>query len=320
MGEGIIRGQKDRMSRGQVFIRLLRYYGAKALRFYRNIFLIFLGEGVSNSHPELVLGSHRMQQHTGQSDVPKKLKQVQHDTNSPKRTYSLINLFSYSPYKKAAFTLAEVLITLGIIGIVAAMTMPSLIANYQKKQTVSQLKKAYSTFAQALVLSQYENGNSSEWNVTELGSSYDDNLAYFEKYWKPYLKVIKVCKTMKECGYDITGYATLSTTSYSMYGQFDNVPGFIYGDGTYAYIRPYPLHPEYVPTLQLLSIDINGAKRPNILGRDVFQFQVDTQRGVITGYYTKDRCTKEKISQENSRACGGKIMADGWEIRDDYPW
>ena len=44
---------------------------------------------------------------------------------------------------KKAFTLAEVLITLGIIGIVAAMTLPTLIGKYQKKQTVTQLKKAY---------------------------------------------------------------------------------------------------------------------------------------------------------------------------------
>ena len=40
------------------------------------------------------------------------------------------------------FTLAEVLITLGIIGVVAALTLPSLITNYQKKQIVAQLKKA----------------------------------------------------------------------------------------------------------------------------------------------------------------------------------
>ena len=45
--------------------------------------------------------------------------------------------------KKFAFTLAEVLITLGIIGVVAAMTMPSLIANYKKKQAVTQLKATY---------------------------------------------------------------------------------------------------------------------------------------------------------------------------------
>ena len=53
---------------------------------------------------------------------------------------------------KKAFTLAEVLITLGIIGIVAAMTLPSLIANYQKKVTVNRLKQAYSMINQALLL------------------------------------------------------------------------------------------------------------------------------------------------------------------------
>lgn len=223
--------------------------------------------------------------------------------------------------KKRAFTLAEVLITLGIIGVVAAMTMPNLIANYQKKQTAAQLKKAYSTFAQALVLSQYENGDSSEWKLTDSSSSYDENLEYFNNYWKPYLKVIKVCKTMKECGYDINNYATLADKShFSVYGQPNNMPGFIYGDGTYAYIRPFSYQPIYVPNLQLLSIDINGAKRPNVIGRDVFQFQIDMSKGVITGYYSKNSCTKNNITSENSRACGGKILADGWEILDDYPW
>ena len=41
---------------------------------------------------------------------------------------------------KKAFTLAEVLITLGIIGVVVAMTMPTLINNYQKKLAVTRLK------------------------------------------------------------------------------------------------------------------------------------------------------------------------------------
>lgn len=49
---------------------------------------------------------------------------------------------------KKAFTLAEVLITLGIIGIVAAMTLPALIGKYQKNQTLTQLKKAYTEISQ----------------------------------------------------------------------------------------------------------------------------------------------------------------------------
>ena len=225
-----------------------------------------------------------------------------------------------------AFTLAEVLITLGIIGIVAAMTMPSLIANYQKKQTSAQLKKAYSTFAQALVSSQYDNGNSSEWETTEPSSTYDDNLKYFETYWKPYLRIVKMCKTMAECGYDIKNYASVSDRSnFKYYGQAGNVPGFIYGDGTYAYLRPYSYNStsDNPQLFQMLLIDLNGPKKPNIIGRDVFQFQINISKGVISGYGDKNNCTISKINNnvsENPRSCGQKILSDGWEILDDYPW
>ena len=53
---------------------------------------------------------------------------------------------------KCAFTLAEVLITLGIIGVVAAMTIPTLVANYQKKVLVSQLQKTVATISNAAKL------------------------------------------------------------------------------------------------------------------------------------------------------------------------
>lgn len=55
---------------------------------------------------------------------------------------------------KKGFTLAEVLITLGIIGVVAALTMPTLIANYQKTAIKSQFKKSYSVLQQALLKAQ----------------------------------------------------------------------------------------------------------------------------------------------------------------------
>lgn len=60
--------------------------------------------------------------------------------------------------KKAAFTLAEVLITLGIIGIVAAMTIPTLITRYQKREVATKLKATYSTIANALKLAEEEMG------------------------------------------------------------------------------------------------------------------------------------------------------------------
>ena len=60
--------------------------------------------------------------------------------------------------RKIAFTLAEVLITLGIIGVVAALTLPSVIQNYKKQVTVTQLKKAYSVLGQVVQKSIADNG------------------------------------------------------------------------------------------------------------------------------------------------------------------
>lgn len=224
---------------------------------------------------------------------------------------------------KYGFTLAEVLITLGVIGVVAAMTLPALINNYQKYNTAVQLKKVYATFSQALASSQYDNESSKNWTTTEPGSSYEDNLAYFNKYWKPYLKLIKVCKTFRECGYKTTGYATyLDKNSFYHYGQFNNVPGFILGDGTYAYIRPYNSNSteDSPQKLQLLSIDLNGPRKPNQIGRDVFQFEINISKGIISGFGNPKNCKLPSPSTEDIRSCGGKVMVDGWEIRDDYPW
>ncbi len=220
------------------------------------------------------------------------------------------------------FTMAEVLITLGVIGIVAAMTLPSLIAKYEQKQTSVKLKKAYSTFEQALLTSKYFNGEPENWILTEESSSYNENLKYFETYWKPYLKVIQICKTMSACGYKSNGYASVSDlTKYSYYGQAGNVPGFICGDGTYAYIRPYSISSQ-IAKYQLLSIDINGAKKPNIIGIDVFQFVIDLDKGILKGVGEPVHCTagRIKLSTEYARYCGGKLLQDNWEFKSDYPW
>ena len=150
-------------------LKILVYYGINSVGSFVKYFLPLLGkdmrmgnnnqypplpslirEGVSNSHPELVSGFHKKLKHRVQSSVYKMLKQVQHDINLLKRTYSLINLFSYSPRKRCAFTLAEVLITLGVIGVVAAMTLPSLIADYKEKELVTRAKRSYSVIMNAI--------------------------------------------------------------------------------------------------------------------------------------------------------------------------
>ena len=71
--------------------------------------------------------------------------------------------FSEAKTLKKGFTLAEVLITLGIIGVVAAMTLPTLINDYQAKETVTRLKKVYSIVNQAYLRALNDNGPLNSW-------------------------------------------------------------------------------------------------------------------------------------------------------------
>lgn len=102
-----------------------------------------------------------------------------------------------------AFTLAEVLITIGIIGVVAALTIPVLIANHRKKVVETRLAKFYSTMNQALELSESENGPKEHWDeMGKTGFEEDENgqsdtskplaLPWFNKYLKPYLNYTKI--------------------------------------------------------------------------------------------------------------------------------
>ena len=109
---------------------------------------------------------------THRSKVCYKNKKRHTEDNSPKYRMENCTLL----LKKAAFTLAEVLITLGIIGVVAAMTLPSLIQNYHEKQRVTQLKKAYSVMQNAFLMAQEEYGDVTDWGltITNTGEKDDD--------------------------------------------------------------------------------------------------------------------------------------------------
>ena len=111
--------------------------------------------------------------------------------------------------RRCAFTLAEVLITLAIIGVVAAMTIPTLIADYQEKQTVSQLTKVYATLTSAYQMMQAEYGPITTWGMknTNTGEVDEEGNPIYDfsaqnliaERLKKYLKVAKVCEVGKVC-------------------------------------------------------------------------------------------------------------------------
>ncbi len=102
-------------------------------------------------------------------------------------------IFVWGKTKKAAFTLAEILITLAVIGVVAALTIPTLINKYNQTVTETRLKQFYSSMNQAIQLSEIDNGSKTTWDFNEYcptGSEYSEECLTknFEKFFKPYLK------------------------------------------------------------------------------------------------------------------------------------
>ena len=97
-----------------------------------------------------------------------------------------MNIYSSRNNHRCAFTLAEVLVTLGIIGVVSAMTVPSLMQNHQRKTYVVQLHKAYNELSQASV--QYLTDNNAI-NLNEAGLT---DINAFDDFMNNYFKIVKV--------------------------------------------------------------------------------------------------------------------------------
>lgn len=210
----------------------------------------------------------------------------------------------------SAFTLAEVLITLGIIGVVSAMTMPVLISNHNKSVVEARLSKAYNVFSNAIRLSEIDNGMMKDW-PTGANLNMDQ---FWNVYMKPYFVGAKLCINAADCGYpenlDYVKWSggftwnLLSSSSRILFHLNDGTIIFFPRNTTDTQGNPY-----YTTDLY---IDINGPKKPNECGRDVFHFIRNYNSGIITA--------SEGDCKTDRRACTHEIMSNGWKIPDDYPF
>mgnify|MGYP003092850855 CR=1 FL=1 len=207
------------------------------------------------------------------------------------------------------FTLAEVLVTLGIIGVVSAMTVPSLMQNYQKQSYVTQLHKVYNELSQALM--QYQTDKNAL-NLTEAGLTSE---AAFDDFFKNYFKVIQSCDSIKGCFAD--SYRSLSGSDYS--GAMEPAhTSYILASG--AAIRPR--YGKNGDLLVNLAVDINGKKGPNVHGRDLFYMFIYNNGLIDDRGISAPMSEEDRNSSYNSRCkaisniggCFGKILNDNWQM------
>lgn len=231
---------------------------------------------------------------------------------------------------KKAFTLAEVLITLGIIGIVAAMTLPTITQKIDKQVTMSKLKKSFATMYEIIRLSEKDNGEVWEWSFeNEVYDQAFNESDFFKKYFEPYIKKVgnfgsKSVAKDNHAIYSIDGLQIGVVNSWvvlpdgSSFGIFYNpgVDSGVPGGGTYMW----------------LFLDINAKDGPNRLGKDIFITElVRNKRLIMWGSSSSSKrdnlinnsnypCKKGTNILYAGGFCGALIQADGWQIKDDYPW
>ena len=221
--------------------------------------------------------------------------------------------------KMTAFTLAEVLITLSVIGIVAAMTIPNLVQTYKKQEASAKLKKFYSMMQQAIKLSEIDNGGVEYWSKSsevsdEEGKS--DTVAnaneaekFFMQYLAPYIK-----------------YTSLEKAD-SNESKYDDPPRELkvfLSDGTSIIMHNGGCFD--------LNIDINGDKKPNSYGHDLYLFPLCVAGEQFYCDYGKHFCayggylpvkTRESAldrCKQNPRYCPLLLFYDNFEFKDDYPY
>ena len=230
--------------------------------------------------------------------------------------------------RKIAFTLAEVLITLGIIGVVAAMTMPSLITNYRVKETVSKLKKVNTIFNNAFLQAKEENGEISDWGLSNstLDTDTDDGSIANSNYGRDkFLEILsRHLKTISMCKYSDNSCEVYRPTN--LQGDIDNSDSYsnrlVLADGTiigHLYLNNTACNTNWgsgalSQSCGSFKVDLNGSKKPNMYGKDIFQFDI-TVNGIvpsgiatdISGNNFEESCIKSD-SRMNGVGCTGWVI------------
>ena len=183
---------------------------------------------------------------------------------------------------KVAFTLAEVLITLGVIGVVAALTLPALITNIQNKGYVEGLNKTYSVLQNVTNLIVNEEGQPSNWILNAYSLRTNEPNKVVAQYYVSRMKVAKYCGFLGNEYRDES--CVITNDNYDLKGnkaEYTIGAGFLY-DFTY----PILLEDGSSVALKFRSntgggyfwgfpditfiVDVNGKKKPNKVGRDIF--------------------------------------------------
>ena len=221
--------------------------------------------------------------------------------------------------KGAAFTLAEVIITLGIVGVIAALSIPGLITNIQKRQAETKLKRFYAEMNQAVKLSASQTGIDVDgWVIHNKQYNQADLDNFVNTYLRPCLNIAytkNISPNPRTCNSRCPRILIVLNNgiAFSMY---------IDGNGADLFLHPNPDKTDFMSTRESFAFQMTKTDSTNQY------YSVDSMEP-YTAFWNDGK--ESTLKNDNKRGCNRKsssnkqyctkiIQLNGWKIPKDYPW
>ena len=203
------------------------------------------------------------------------------------------------------------------------MTLPALIANYQKQEVPVRLKKFSSTMQNAFNMATVSYGSAQDWEFPHKQNDPDEINTFVNTYLFPYLTGLERCNAGEEkCKRFVENL-------YGWSGSY--LPVYIFSDGS-CFLLVTGGAGEISANVHFY-FDYNCLGKPNKYGRDIFQFVLKFKNGTVPKFQSgggrmSNAKTREELydlcknitSESQKSDCTALIEYDGWEIKEDYPW
>ena len=200
--------------------------------------------------------------------------------------------------KKSAFTLTEVMITVGIIGVISALTVPTLMSNYQRKALTVQIRKTANNIASAADLLMTEESK----NKFSATSGYKD----LDTFITQRFKVLKTCESADatKC-FASENYQSIDNSKNSAFTCAGK--SYVLADSSAVCLT---IDDTYKPNVTVTT-DVNGSEGPNIAGRDLFMFTINAETGAVEKAGDHGDCT----SNATGKGCYDLLVNENnWQM------
>jgi len=224
--------------------------------------------------------------------------------------------------KKQAFTLAEVMITLLVIGVIAALTLPALVGSYRSKMYTAQVKKAYSELANAVQQVMIDENANDE--ISEVSGGNSDLVGFYTT-----TASLKTSNSNSGAQYFLSTYFKYKSKGYGtagvMAGSYTTPSGVSLGtvDNNYYCMglkSEASICMKFQNNISKVVIDGNGREAPNQSGQDLFVMRINNDGSISDLDENANKCNVSSIGdstlEKYASGCLAKAMTEGWKIEE----